>query len=104
VYLGSILSVSVGPVSIWFGAPSISTCASRRRLVHLKSSALLGSQFSRLFVVNYVSKVDRLSEKAKSIVLVFSVEDLYRSGSNFPACVPIFYCKLFLSLFGELLA
>lgn len=39
---------------MWFGVP----CASLSCLVQLKSSALLASQFSRLFAVNYVSKAD----------------------------------------------
>lgn len=85
-----------------FGVPSISTCASRSWLVHLKANALLGSQFFRLFVGNCFKSW---------VILLFklSYEDSFFSGSfvqkwvsNFSACVPICWWKLFYWISSDL--
>lgn len=65
-----------------FDMPPISACASLSWLVHLKASALLESHFFRLFVVNYVSRAEGFCFLNRAMVLAFSVEVLYKSGSH----------------------
>lgn len=84
LYPGSVCSVCAGPDTC---VPSLWTCASQSWLVHLKASALLGSQFFRLFVVNYVPRADGFCFLNWAVMLVFSVEVLYKSGS--PTSLPV---------------
>lgn len=81
-------------VSIWFGVPSISTYVSLSCLVHLKSNALLESQFSRHFAVYCVSKADGLFTFYLSYDRFFSGRFVQTWLSNSLACVSIFCCKL----------
>lgn len=79
-----------------FGVASISTCASQSWLVHLKASALLGIQFFRLFCSEFYFKSWWiLLFKLSCVVTFFSGSFVQKWVSNYSACVPILWCKLF---------